>query len=324
MKLKGGVITQIKTFLMKFSKKEKQGKQPKVKELSKRTANIMTYGFLLFFVFIGFIGLVRAISLSSQVNSLKNKVADFETTLTDNANQTSTLDVSRVQYYMASFVYAYINYDKDSAEEREQTLQDYYAFDSSSYTEELNETRTLKSQRVISVEEYKSYDLAIVKVGYEVSGNSYVMNLAVPFKIKDGLLTIVSPPYSLADDLYQGDSKSFEKNDSSDLVKLSSSETHSIKEFLEVFFDKYASSDETDLKLVMKEPVLMGGSYQVDMIDDSTALFYEGDDGQKVVQVSVTFTDKNTTDKHTEDFTLYLSQSDNGWYVEKLYNYFKN
>lgn len=324
MKLKGGGLTQIKAFLMKFSKKEKQGKQPKVKELSKRTANIMTYGFLLFFVFIGFIGSLRAISLSSQVNSLKNKVADFETTLTDNANQTSTLDVSRVQYYMANFVYAYINYDKDSAEEREKTLQDYYAFDSSTYTEELNETRTLKSQRVISVEEYKSYDLAIVKVGYEVRGNSYVMNLAVPFKIKDGLLTIVSLPYSLADDLYQGDSKSFEKNDSSDLVKLSSSETESIKEFLEVFFDKYASSDETDLKLVMKEPVLMGGSYQVDTIDNSTALFYEGDDGQKVVQVSVTFTDKNTTDKHTENFTLNLSQSDNGWVVEKLYNYFKN
>lgn len=323
MKLKGGVITQIKTFLMKFSRKEKQGKQPKVKELSKRTANIMTYGFLLFFVFVGFIGLVRAISLSSQVNSLKNKVADFETTLTDSANQTSTLDVSRVQYYMTNFIYTYINYDKESAEEREQTLQDYYAFDSSTYTEELNETRTLKSQRVISVEEYKSYDLAIVKVGYEVSGNSYVMNLAVPFKIKDGLLTIVSLPYSLSDNLYQGDSKSFEKNDSSDLVKLSSSETDSIKDFLEVFFDKYASSDETDLKLVMKEPVLMGGSYQVDTIDDSTALFYE-DDGQKVVQVSVTFTDKNTSDKHTENFTLYLSQSDNGWYVEKLYNYFKN
>ena len=324
MKLKGGVITQIKAFLMKFSKKEKKGKQPKVKELSKRTANIMTYGFLLFFVFIGFIGLVRAISLSSQVNSLKNKVADFETTLTDNANQTSTLDVSRVQYYMTNFIYTYINYDKESAEEREQTLQDYYAFDSSTYTEELNETRTLKSQRVISVEEYKSYDLAIVKVGYEVSGNSYVMNLAVPFKVKDGLLTIVSLPYSLADDLYQGDSKSFEKNDTSDLVKLSSSETDSIKEFFEVFFDKYASSDETDLKLVMKEPVLMGGAYQVDTIDNSTALFYEGDDGQKVVQVSVTFTYKNTTDKHTENFTLYLSQSDNGWVVEKLYNYFKN
>ena len=263
-------------------------------------------------------------SHTGKVAKMVSEVADFETTLMDSANQTSTLDVSRVQYYMTNFIYAYINYDKESVEEREQTLQDYYAFDSSSYTEELNETRTLKSQRVISVEEYKSYDLAIVKVGYEVSGNSYVMNLAVPFKIKDGLLTIVSPPYSLADDLYQGDSKSFEKNDSSDLVKLSSTETDSIKDFLEVFFDKYASSNETDLKLVMKEPVLMGGSYQVDTIDNSTALFYEGDDGQKVVQVSVTFTDKNTTDKHTENFTLNLSQSDNGWVVEKLYNYFKN
>ena len=324
MKAKGGVITQIKMFLMTFSKKEKQGKQPKVKELSQKKANIVTYGFLSVFVFIGLIGSLRAISLSSQVNSLKNKVADFETTLTDNANQTSTLDVSRVQYYMANFVYAYINYDKTSADEREKTLQDYYAFDSASYKEELNETRTLKSQRVISVEEYKSYDLAIVKVGYDINGNSYVMNLAVPFKMKEGLLTIVSPPYRLADDLYQGDFKSFEKNNSSDLVKLSSRETDSIKAFLEVFFDKYASSDETDLNLVMKEPVLMGGSYQVDTIDESTALFYEGNNSQKVVQISVTFADKETTNKHTENFTLYLSQSDNGWYVEKLYNYFKH
>ena len=107
-------------------------------------------------------------------------------------------------------------------------------------------------------------------------------------------------------------------------MKLSNDETESIKEFLEVFFDKYALSNETDLKLIMKAPVLMGGSYQVDTIDESTALFYEGDDNQKIVQVSVTFTDKNTTDKHTENFTLHLSQSDNGWMVEKLYNYFKN
>ena len=324
MKLKGGGITQIKVFLMKFSKKEKQGKQPKVKELSKRTANTMTYGTLFFFVFIGVMGSMRAISLSSQVTSLKNKVIDFEKTLTDTTNQTSTLDVSRVQYYMTNFIYSYINYDKESTEEREQSLQDYYAFDISTYTEELNENRILKSQRVISVEEHKFYDLAIVKVGYEVSGNSYVMNLAVPFEMKNGLLTIVSPPYSLADDLYQGEAESFEKNDSSDLVKLSNDETESIKEFLEVFFDKYALSNETDLKLIMKAPVLMGGSYQVDTIDESTALFYEGDDNQKIVQVSVTFTDKNTTDKHTENFTLHLSQSDNGWMVEKLYNYFKN
>lgn len=324
MKQKGGVVTQIKQYLVKFSKKEKRGKQPKVKEISKRSANLIVYGLLLVFFMVGFLGSLRTISLSNQVSSLKGKVAEFKATLSSNSSQTTSLDVSRVQYYMTNFVFNYINYDKEQVEERKKTLQSYYAFDNPVKDEKLIENRTLKSQRVVSVEEHKDYNLAIVKVSYEVLGNTYISNLAIPFVLKNGLLTIVSPVYSVADDLYQGKAKSFEKNSSSDLVKLSSSEIDSIKEFLKVFFDKYASSDETDLKLVMREPVLMGGSYQVDTIDESTALFYEGVDGQKVVQLSVTFTDKNTTDKHTESFTLYLSQSDNGWYVEKLYNYFKN
>lgn len=324
MKLKGGVIAQIKLFLSKFSKKEKVGKQPKVKVVSKKTVNVVTYGVLSLFFLIGLFGSLRAIGLSNQVTKLRDKVIQFDKTLSDGSNQKTVLDVSRVQYYMTNFVYAYINYDKDTVEERQEKLASYYAFDSSNYTEEITENRTLKSQRVISVEEHKDFNLAIVKVGYEVSGNSYVMNLAVPFKIKDGLLTVVSLPYSLADDLYQGKSKAFDKNDSTNLVKLSSDETESIKDFLGVFFDKYALSDETDLSLIMKEPVLMGGNYEVDTVDDSTALFYEGDNGQKEVQVSVIFTDKNTQAKHTENFTLQLTQSDNGWVVEKLYNYFKN
>lgn len=275
------------------------------------------------FFAIGAVGILRSIGLSHQVTTLRSAVIAMNEKMSKE-KQTTSFDVSKVQYYMTNFVYTYINYDKETADERLKQLQAYYAFDIGKQTEQIAETRVLKSQRVISVEEYADYSLALVKIGYAVGDNTYVMNLAIPFMMNHGKLSIVSPPYTLADDLYQGHSEPFEQRQASDLVKLSQDETDSIKAFLQVFFDKYALSDETDLKLIMRKPILMGGNYQVDSLNTSSALFYEGKDGEKVVQLSVVFVDTGTQDKHTEDFTIYLSQSDNGWFVENLYHYFKN
>lgn len=315
-------MSSFRVFLQRFSKKEKRKKNPRLREISNRKVNVIVYGCLTLFVSIGLIGSLRVIGLSNQVETLKNKVIEMNSKeVKESANE--VLDISKVQYYIANFIYMYINYDKEKAEERKEKLQEYYAFDLGVYTDDMVTNRTLKSQRIVSIEEHSDYDLAIVKVGYEINSESAMFNLAIPFVVKNGLLTIVSPPYRVADNLYQGEGKALEQKQSSDLIKLSSVEIDSIKEFLAIFFDKYASSDIVDLNLVMKQPVLMGVGYQVDRIEDSTALFYEGEEGKKVVQVSVVFKDKNNN-KHTENFTLQLSQSENGWYVDEFYNYFKN
>lgn len=311
-------------FLSRFSKKEKKGKPPQLKEVSAKRAGCLVYGGLCFFVLIGVFGCLRAISLSSQVTSLKNKVVAMDKTVKQVTSTTSRLDISKVQYYMSNFIYAYINYDQETADDRQKTLDGYYAFDNGADLETLSNTRTLKTQRVVSIEQKGNYQLALVKIGYEEAGTSDVMTLAVPFTLLKGKLSIVSPPYSLADNTYQGKGDALEQVNSNDVTLLTSDETSSIKSFLSVFFDKYASSDETDLRLLMKEPVLMGGSYQVDTIDVNSAVFYQGKDKQKVVQVPVTFTDTNTQDKHTENFTLYLTKTDKGWYVERLENVFEN
>ncbi len=311
-------------FLSRFSKKEKKGKSPQLKEVSTKRAGCLVYGGLFLFVFIGIFGCLRAMGLSAQVATLKDKVAIMDKTVKQVTSTTSSLDISKVQYYMSNFIYAYINYDQETADDRQETLDGYYAFDNGADLEALRNTRILKTQRVVSIEQKGNYQLALVKIGYEEAGISYVMTLAVPFTLSKGKLSIVSPPYSLADNTYQGKGDALEQVNSNDVILLPSDDISSIKNFLSVFFDKYASSDETDLKLLMKEPVLMGGSYQVDIIDVNSAVFYQGKDNQKVVQVPVTFTDTNTQDKHTENFTLYLIKTDKGWYVERLENIFKN
>lgn len=310
-------------FISRFSKKEKKGKPPQLKEVSAKKAGFFVYGGLTLFILIGCFGCLRAIGLSSQVSALKTKVVEMNKTVENSTANPSSLDISKVQYYMSNFIYAYINYDTETVDERRQLLDSYYAFENGADLEEVSSNRTLKTQRVISVEQHQEYSLAIIKIGYEVNGNSQVMTLAVPFTLSQGKLSIVSAPYSLADDGYQGKGKPLEEATNNDVEPLTSDETDDIKTFLTVFFDKYASSDETDLELLMKHPVLMGGSYQVDTIDSNSAVFYQGKDGQKGVQVPVTFTDTITQDKHTEYFTLYLTKTDKGWYVENLEHVFK-
>ena len=314
-------LQKIKKFLLRYTKKEKGGKQPKTREVKQWTANFVVYGILGLLFIAGFFGSLRSIGLSNQVQNLKETVVAVEEK-SKNKKTDNSLDVSRVQYYMNNFIYYYINYSEDTADQRKAELENYYSFSNASMTDDVRSPRTLQTQRLISVEKEKDYYVALMRVGYEVDKKSYQMNLAVPFQIQDGLLAIVSQPYTVADDLYLGKSKTFEKKTPDQVKELSKEQISSIQKFLPVFFDKYALSNKTDLKLLMKNPELMGKGFKVSELDVNNATYYQEKDNQ-VVQLSVTFEDLVTGGTRSENFTLYLSKSDNGWYVEKLYHYFK-
>lgn len=314
-------LVRIKKFLLRYTKKEKGVKQPKIKEVKQKTANFVVYSILGLLFIVGFFGSLRAIGLSNQVQHLKETVIAVEEKSKSKKTDNS-LDVSRVQYYMNNFIYYYINYSEDTADQREAELENYYSFSNASLTDDVRKSRTLQTQRLISVEKEKDYYVALMRVGYEVDKKPYQMNLAVPFQMQDGLLAIVSQPYTVADDLYLGKSKTFEKKTPDQVKELSKEQISSIQKFLPVFFDKYALSNKTDLKLLMKNPELMGKGFKVSELDVNNATYYQEKDNQ-VVQLSVTFEDLVTGGTRSENFTLYLSKSDNGWYVEKLYHYFK-
>ncbi|MBW1571209.1 conjugal transfer protein, partial [Streptococcus sp. SPC0] len=99
-------------------------------------------------------------------------------------------DISRIQYYMNNFVYYYINYSQDTADQRKTELENYYSFSTASMTDDVRKSRTLRTQRLISVEKEKDYYIALMRIGYEVDKKSYQMNLAVPFQMQRGLLAI--------------------------------------------------------------------------------------------------------------------------------------
>ncbi|GAA0054103.1 conjugal transfer protein [Streptococcus canis] len=313
-------LVKIKKFLLRYSKKEKGGKPPKMKEVKQRTANTMVYGMLGFLFLVGFFGALRAIGLSNQVNSLKATILSDKQQ--NQKGMKETLDISRVQYYMNNFVYTYINYSDDTATKRKEELDNYYSFSTANLIDDVKKERKLQTQRLISIEQKEDYHIALMRIGYEVDSKSYQMTLAIPFRMANGLLAIVSPPYTLAEDLFQGKSKSFERKDMDQAKSLSKQEVLSIQKFLPIFFDKYALSNEIDLKLLMKHPELMGGNYRVKSLDVNNARYYQ-DKSSQVVQLMVTFEDMVTGGTRSEHFTLYLIKSDNGWYVDKLYHYFK-
>ena len=182
-------LVKIKKLLLRYSKKEKEGKQPKPKEVKQKNVNFLVYGVLVILFIVGFFGSLRAIGLSNQVKNLKDTVVSVK----KEAGQKKTdngLDISRVQYYMNNFVYTYINYSDDIAEERKTELENYYSFSSSNMTDEIKKDRVLQTQRLISVKKEKDYYVALMRIGYEVEKKPYQMTLAIPFQMADGFVLI--------------------------------------------------------------------------------------------------------------------------------------
>lgn len=163
---------RVRAILLKYSKKEKNGKQQKVKEVKQGTVNLFVYGVLFLLFIVGFFGSLRAIGLSNQVKNLKDNVIAIKKESGQKVTDTG-LDISRVQYYMNNFVYTYVNYSDEIAEKRKAELDNYYSFSSSNMTDEIKKERILKTQRLISVTKEKDYYVALMRIGYEVEKKRY-------------------------------------------------------------------------------------------------------------------------------------------------------
>lgn len=319
------VVQNLVSYFSKFKKVEKVKKKPALLQVRQRTANVLFYGFLVLIFGIGILGAVRAIGLASNVSSLSSQVKLFDKTLSKIPSNRQ-IDVSKVRQYMSDFLKVYITYDEKTADQRLKDLDDYFSFSLSGYTDSIKESRTLTGVSLIAVSEEADFYIADMKVSFETVEKgetvSRVRVLAIPFKMVSGLLAIVSPPYFKQEDSLVGETEPLIRKKREDVAVVDNETQESVKQFITVFFDKYASSNEVDLKLLMKQPFLMGGQYTIDSIQENAMLVYK-EDKNIVVQVSVDFLDKGNGAIHTENFTLYLVNQENGWYVEKMYHYFK-
>ena len=67
-------LLQAKEYLSHFKKVEKKGGPPKLKVTNKKTVNITVIGGISFLLFVGFLGAIRAITLSNKVSTLQTPV----------------------------------------------------------------------------------------------------------------------------------------------------------------------------------------------------------------------------------------------------------
>lgn len=72
----------------------------------------------------------------------------------------------------------------------------------------------------------------------------------------------------------------------------------------------------------MKEPVKTSGQATVSSIEEKNYVFETKQKGVTGVQVSVNFKDKAINFLYTEDFSLWLTKTENSYFVQELKHYY--
>ena len=128
-------------------------------------------------------------------------------------------------------------------------------------------------------------------------------------------------PYFLATTLPQGKTTELKQAEAS--LDVPQQEKEAVEKFLTLFFEKYANGEKQELMLLMKEPVQTSGVTEFISLNENEIKYFETKQKEvKGIQVSVTFADKQTGMTHTEDFSLWLTQTENSYFVRTLKHYF--
>lgn len=325
---------------MEFKKKEKKVKSPKLKQVSQKKANLVIVFAAILFVGVLVFGTIKNLSSVTAIEKLNKEMVTLKKENLSTETEITQIDYPLVERYMGGFVSTYMNVElsKDEiAQERLKNLEKYFAFDVSKINDNLDKktTRKLKTLNLLSVQTMKQYDLAKYKVEYDITETSLNEKtkkeekrsakvssiLCIPYKQADGFITVVSLPYFSSEQDVYGKSPALEMAETSDTTEEMAKMKPSIEKYLPTFFKKYAESNKADLTLLMKKVELMGGNYELDEVDFSQARYaFVGDN--VLVQVYVSFKNKETDFVHTEPFTLQLAKQEKSWFVVDMQHVF--
>lgn len=319
--------------LKKIKKKEKKEQRPQVRRLSQKKANNLVFTSVCLLIIASVGGVIRANVVASNFDHLENRVNQLSKSKTEPSRKKTSFDDAALSFYATSFVKEYLNMDTtvDEAKKKErlERLSKYLSIEvdavDESTNKELGIVRKLKEASVTKVMEEKECLLVSVYVSYEVKQKDKTetinQEMVLPIQAKDQLFSIVSRPYFLANTLPQGKTEALKQVD--EQVEVISDDKAKIEKFLKLFFEKYATANKQELMLLMKEPVITTGNAEFLELNQNEVKYFETNQkGIQGVQVSVVFADKTTGIMHTEDFSLWLSQTENSYFVNTLKHYF--
>lgn len=319
--------------LKKIKKKEKPEKVPKVKAFSQKKANRVVLIGASFLLIMSGVGAIRANVMASNVDNLYSKVDTLSEQSKKNNVVREELDYSALSFYVQNFVKEYVNVDSKANDKdkkaRTERLQKYLSVDFKTVdeTEENKQDfkRKLLTASLARIEDTADCKLVYVNVSYEVmvgkKKSTITQVMVLPIQTKDNLFSVVSRPYFVATSLPQGKTTPLKQTENA--LEVESKEKQAVEKFLKMFFGKYANGNKQELMLLMKEPEITNGQDSfVSLASGDMKFFDTKQKGVTGVQVSVTFADKTTKATHTEDFTLWLSKTENSYFVNTLKHYF--
>jgi hypothetical protein len=273
------------------------------------------------------------------IDGLNQEVIALKQERLSTEQENTQIDVPLVERYMSQFVSLFMNVDlskDEKAQERLKKLESFLAFDVNNLNDKLPKTtsRKLLSYKLLNLQSFKKYELAKYQVEFEITetttddkGQEKTVKkkdtsvLCIPFVESEGLVSIVSLPYFTSETSIYGKAKALEAMEDPDTSEAIAEHRKSIEEYLPVFFTKYAQSDPNDLALLMKKVELMGGNFELVEVDLANARYsFLGEN--VLVQVAVTFNNKETEFIHTEAFTLQLEKQANSWFVLDMQHVF--
>lgn len=317
----------------RIKKKEKAEKNTKVRILSQKRANrvVLICGVVLFVL--SLVGAIRANVMAGNVTHLSNRIEELQNEVKQNKEKKRVYDSSALSFYVRNFVTEYITYNGKATDEvkqeRNEKLSSYFSGDLVSDKTITNENkevvRKLLQVSVTRVEEVDELLLVHASISYKVQQNKKetieTQEMVLPIKEKKGLFTLVARPYFLAMTVPKG--KEALLQPVKEPLEISGEKQQGIEKFLRLFFEKYAKGNTQELSVLMKEPEKTSGQMVVLSIDEQELRFFKTKEkGTIGVQVSVNFKDKGTDLAYTEDFTLWLAETENSYFVQALKHYY--
>ncbi|MBX8942296.1 conjugal transfer protein [Enterococcus faecalis] len=320
-------------FLKKIQTKEKIKKSPRVRLLSQKKANrfVLIVGCALFGL--SLIGAIRANVMAGNVTRLSSRIEELQNELKQNKEKKRVYDSSALSFYVRNFVNEYINFNGKATDEvkqkRNEKLSSYFSgdlfLDKTINNENKEVVRKLLQVSVTRVEEVDDLLLVHASISYKVQQNMKetieTQEIVLPIKEKNGLFTLVARPYFLAMTVPKG--KEGLLQPIKEPLEIAGEKRQDIEKFLHLFFEKYAKGNKQELSVLMKEPEKTSGQIVVLSIDEQNILFFDVKEKDAIgVQISVNFKDRVTDLAYTEDFTLWLTKTENSYFVQALKHYY--
>ncbi|HBC4854074.1 TPA: conjugal transfer protein [Enterococcus faecalis] len=271
--------------LKKIKKKEKKEKTPKVKTFSQKKANrVVLIGASVLLVMSG-VGAIRANVMASNVDSLYSKVDTLSEQSKKNNVVREEFDYSALSFYVENFAKEYLNYNSKASDEAKKARIDRLSKYLSLDVKDVDETENLQGNVLRT---FKNTSLSRI----EKMEDCYLVYLNVNYELeKDKKTENVTQnmvlPIQVKDNLFSIVGRPYFVASS-----LPQGKTVSLKQ-------TENSIDSGDMKF-----------------------FDTKQKGVTGVQVSVTFSDKTTKLTHTEDFSLWLSKTENSYFINTMKHYF--